>query len=304
MHPRKGKRLGENPRWTLLLVRGSAGDVWRLSLPHGLVRVAALAAALLAGAGIFLTGSCLLMARDQRELWQLRLARRSEEAQMRQIRARSQEVEARLNSIQDLDQRVRQLTGEASNAGRPAAPAGKPAPGGQGGPHIALPVRSQMALLAGDLARKEQDLSDAEGLLRRRLETLCAVPSTPPVPGHSTSEFGARRSPFGRRQEFHDGLDLDAPYGAPVHAAAAGVVVSAERDGAYGNVVTLRHGHGFVSRYGHLSAFAVTPGQHVQRGDVLGRVGSTGRSTGPHLHFMVLRAGEAENPREFLVRQP
>jgi murein DD-endopeptidase MepM/ murein hydrolase activator NlpD len=100
--------------------------------------------------------------------------------------------------------------------------------------------------------------------------------------------------------EFHDGLDFSAPYGAPVYATGSGVVVQAGWMGVYGLAVVVDHARGYRTLYGHLSRLAVRPGQRVARGGLLGYVGSTGRSTGPHLHYGVYRYGTPVDPRAYL----
>lgn len=113
--------------------------------------------------------------------------------------------------------------------------------------------------------------------------------------------FGRITSPFGRRWgEFHTGIDIDGVTGEPVGAAAGGVVIEAGRDGNYGKMVMIRHSNGLVTRYAHLSSINVSAGDNVSKGELIGRVGSTGRSTGSHLHFEVISGGKVVNPRKFL----
>ncbi len=116
-----------------------------------------------------------------------------------------------------------------------------------------------------------------------------------------TSPFGVRPDPFLGIPAMHTGLDLRAHYGDPVEATAAGVVTKAERDGGYGNLVEIDHGNGLQTRYGHLSSFAVSVGQRVKVGQVVGYVGSTGRSTGSHLHYETRVGGVAVNPEGYLA---
>ena len=99
---------------------------------------------------------------------------------------------------------------------------------------------------------------------------------------------------------FHPGVDIAAAYGTPIHAAAAGIVEMAGWNGGYGQYVKLKHGDGYETAYGHMSAIAATAGQQVQKGDVIGFVGSTGASTGPHVHFEVLTDGEQTNPLQYV----
>lgn len=118
-----------------------------------------------------------------------------------------------------------------------------------------------------------------------------------PVAGRITSSFGYRMHPLLGYLKMHKGLDIGAPYGAPIYAALDGVVQGAGRSGGYGNFVKLVHGGGLASGYGHMSRIAVSRGQHVRQGQVIGYVGSTGMSTGPHLHWEVWRNGQTINPR-------
>jgi len=109
-----------------------------------------------------------------------------------------------------------------------------------------------------------------------------------------------RKNPFGRGYEFHDGVDLPAWYGTPIHATAPGVVVEAGWSRIFGRYVKIRHGYGYATLYGHMSRIKVRRGQRVKRGQVVGYVGSTGRSTGPHVHYTVFVNGRAVNPILYL----
>ena len=121
--------------------------------------------------------------------------------------------------------------------------------------------------------------------------------SVMPVDGHLTSSFGMRWHPILGIERFHKGLDIGAPYGSPIRAAIAGVVAYAGRSGGYGNFVKLTHGDGLASGYGHMSRIAVAPGMRVAQGQVIGYVGLTGLTTGPHLHYELWKNGTPINPR-------
>ena len=116
-----------------------------------------------------------------------------------------------------------------------------------------------------------------------------------------TSGYGSRVDPFNGRLASHTGIDFRQAWGSPVRAAAAGTVISAGHNGGYGNMVDIDHGNGVISRYAHLSAVIVKSGQTVSTGTVLGRLGSTGRSTGPHLHYEVRYNDQPLDPRRFLA---
>jgi murein DD-endopeptidase MepM/ murein hydrolase activator NlpD len=156
-------------------------------------------------------------------------------------------------------------------------------------------------------------LSDLLGVIGSRLDSVrdgverrqalaAATPSIWPVAGWLTSSYGSRKDPFTHKGDFHPGLDISADYGQPVLATGDATVVSAGPNGAYGNMVMLDHGFGIVTKYGHLSRFGVMNDQRVKRGDVIGYVGSTGRSTGSHLHYEIWMNGRLTNPMALLAQ--
>ena len=126
------------------------------------------------------------------------------------------------------------------------------------------------------------------------------APNLWPVAGPVTGAFGERIDPFNGEGAFHSGVDIGAVYGQPVIAPADGVVEFADFMGGYGRAIILDHGHTITTRYGHLKGFAVFPGQHVHRGDTIGYVGDSGRSTGPHLHYEVRINDVPVNPHKYL----
>ena len=131
---------------------------------------------------------------------------------------------------------------------------------------------------------------------------LNARPSLWPVEGKLMSPFGGRTDPFSGEGAIHTGVDMQAPMGTPVVAAADGIVVYAEWESGYGRLVILDHGNGLQTYYGHLSHFEVVEGQEVRRGDVIAKSGASGRATSPHLHYEVRMGGTPVNPYPFLKR--
>ncbi len=127
-----------------------------------------------------------------------------------------------------------------------------------------------------------------------------SAPNLWPVEGAITGSFGERTDPFNGEGAFHSGVDISASVGQPVIAPADAIVVFADFSGGYGRAVVLDHGHGITTRYGHLASFAVASGQYVHRGDTIGYVGSSGRSTGPHLHYEVRINDTPVNPHKYL----
>ncbi len=152
------------------------------------------------------------------------------------------------------------------------------------------------------LGRLTSRLEMAQVDLDHRAELLGATPSIWPAHGALTATFGMREDPFGGpTSELHTGIDISTDRGQPVYATADGTVDSAGWNGDYGNMVVINHKFGLVTRYGHLSSYSVHPGDHVERGEVIGLIGSTGRTTGPHLHYELLVNGQLTNPLSLLT---
>ena len=156
-------------------------------------------------------------------------------------------------------------------------------------------------LLRDLLQGLESRLQSVQSGVDKRNKLAAATPSIWPAAGWLTSSMGARRDPFTGGADFHPGLDISADRGSPVYATADGTVVHASAYGDYGNLIRIDHGFGLESRYGHLSKFEVENGAEVKRGDVIGRVGATGRATAPHLHYEVRVNDRLLNPLQFLL---
>lgn len=153
--------------------------------------------------------------------------------------------------------------------------------------------------LLGVLGSRLDSVRDS---VERRHALAAATPSVWPVAGWLSSAYGTRKDPFTKDKDFHPGLDISADYGQPVVATGDAKVGTAGQNGAYGNMVVLDHGFGIVTKYGHLSRLAVSDGQQVKRGDVIGYVGSTGRSTGSHLHYEIWMNGRLTDPMTLLAK--
>jgi len=207
-------------------------------------------------------------------------------------------AEARLRDTQSLIRRLgldpERLMAASTFDAAPAAFGGGVGIGGVGGPFI--PVRAPI-----DAEPKFKGLFLSWKKLQSLEAALTVIPSFVPVKSYSySSGFGVRYDPFTGISAMHAGLDMAGSMGEPIYAAAAGIVTTAGRSGAYGNCVEVSHGRGLATRYGHLSAILVHPGEAVKQGEVIARMGSTGRSTGTHLHFEVRIDGHAVNPRPYL----
>ena len=251
--------------------------------------------------------------------YQLKVA----EADVRALQSLTSEQQTKLQAI---DKQADALSGQLRAVQRENAEIKRLIGGDRGAhkPHAFVPsgerrrkadflsVQARLRTLA---AASEATRTDAKRLqrlalrvlnLRRmaamaRVRLLASIPSLNPVGGGIAATFGWRTNPW---PEFHKGVDLEADYGTPVHASAAGTVASAGWDGGFGIKVDIDHGNGYHTWYAHLSRTSVTPGQRVTKGQPIALSGSTGESTGPHLHYQVMYAGQAIDPQPFLSGVP
>jgi murein DD-endopeptidase MepM/ murein hydrolase activator NlpD len=200
-----------------------------------------------------------------------------------------QNLNNRVNAVEDTSRKLAEISG--INTGEQQAPRA------QGGPARPIDSAAALATIESKTARLERQMWIYQEMVRGH----GMIPSIWPVVGALEGGLGGRRNPFsGRGYEYHDGQDIDAAYGVSVQVAASGRVTVAQRQRGYGNVVYVDHGAGLSTRYGHLSQINVAVGQTVTQGQTIGLVGSTGRSTGPHLHYEVRINNQPVDPRRYL----
>ena len=216
------------------------------------------------------------------------------------------EMQARIVWLDTLGERLAQLTGiKPQEVKEPDPPARQP---GRGGPLVLLPdtltaneLQRQLDILSQQVESRSDYLGLLETEIRNERVRQDLLPTALPIAGAwDASSFGWRKDPFTGERALHEGVDFQAEPGTPIMAAAGGVVVTAEYHPAYGNLIEIDHGNDLSTRYAHASKLLVKPGAVVRRGQKIAEVGSTGRSTGPHLHFEVRLNGIAQNPSRFL----
>jgi murein DD-endopeptidase MepM/ murein hydrolase activator NlpD len=177
--------------------------------------------------------------------------------------------------------------------------------GGSGGIVLAgrSPLLGELESLSGRSAGVRRSLDELDDAFRVRSRLLSATPSILPAQGWYSHGFGWRKDPFTGKRHFHRGLDIVNQHGTTIRATADGVVSRAVRIADLGKTIDISHGSGYVTRYAHLSEILVKPGQRIERGARIGKMGSTGRSTGDHLHYEVFHDGRRVNPWKYLGRR-
>ena len=303
----------------MIITHGSMARTRVLNLARWQLVVAALALA----ASLMLSSGAVyhfIFLKAAREGWPLvsqlvRLVVRDENAQrdrflrenLDAMAQRVGEMQAKLVKLEAMSERVSVLAGVKLDELGPARPGVTSVPGGRGGPYLPAdsPSAAQLLALIAGVEEDTEHRTDLftlfeSRLLESRLQALM-IPSSAPVDGAVGSGFGFRLDPITGRNALHTGLDFPAEVGAPIRAAAAGMVVGIERHAEYGLVLEIDHGNGLSTRYAHIASHDVAPGALVKRGQLVARVGNSGRSTGPHLHFEVRVGDVPQDPARFLA---
>ncbi|SMB92957.1 Murein DD-endopeptidase MepM and murein hydrolase activator NlpD, contain LysM domain [Thermanaeromonas toyohensis ToBE] len=297
-------RKRTNRYFTLLLVPEGGSKTLYLRLPWWGLKLAVILIIFILVATTFLGYLSFRLARQAQNLRHLEFENLKQAQEIARLRADTQALEDKINEVEALENKVRQILGVERQRSTLSS-RGSHASRRDAAPQELLPelvvVSTRIAQLKDRLPEIARRLQDLDQQIAEHLAYLQARPSLWPVEGEVTSPFGYRRSPTNRwRWEFHDGLDIAAPPGTPVRAAGGGQVVYAGWMGVYGLVVIIDHGYSYRTFYGHNSSLLVKEGDRVAKGQPIARVGSTGRSTGPHLHFRIEVDGQAVDPRPFL----
>jgi murein DD-endopeptidase MepM/ murein hydrolase activator NlpD len=230
---------------------------------------------------------------------QAEAAQRHAASNLQAMAARLGELQARVLHLDSIGEKLAGLAGL-----RREKPDGI---GGQGGAFVPAPLsegelQREIDRLGQEVSVRSEELSALEARLLEKRVRERLLPTTLPVrDAYLGSPFGHRADPIAGLRAMHEGIDFNAPPGTPVLAAADGVILSAGWDGDFGKLIEVDHGGGLTTRYAHLSRMDVKAGAVIKRGELLGAVGTTGRSTGPHLHFEVRMLGVAQNPAQFLA---
>jgi murein DD-endopeptidase MepM/ murein hydrolase activator NlpD len=246
------------------------------------------------------------------EIWELQ-ALRSEVLEHRQqataLSSAMEDIRKQLSAMREINTRLRVMLGLDPPKPTHTIPGlgGKeesdvaPTPSGSSFRESVSQLQRQLDWLRGEAIDQQRHMEELAKIAGDRRSQWAATPSIWPVHGWLSSRFGRRISPFTGRDTMHGGIDISAPMQTPVLAPAAGTVIAAHLEAGLGNTVLLSHGHGLRTTYGHLAKSTVKPGQTVMRNQIIGWVGNTGLSTGPHLHYEVEQNGVGVDPLKYII---
>lgn len=294
-------------RFTLMIIPNRKSGVKKISVPKIAIRNIFIASIVVILVALFVVYDYASIKRDRVEMSRLRQQTKEQQQQLRELGLKIDEFSDRMEELRQTDKKIRLLAYETNSS--------KKLPLGVGGSdketkikdlmekdHVALidGMRKNIEKLKEEASEREKSFNELMGFLREQKSILASTPSFWPVQGWVTSGFGTRRSPFSSGIEFHKGIDISTRYGKAIMAPADGLVVKSGYESADGNTIRIEHGHGFSTAYLHLSKIAARKGERIKKGDVIGYVGDTGRSTGPHLHYSVFVNNVPVNPQKYL----
>ena len=286
-------------RFTILIIPEGSHQVRRFGVRSTVVKGFLAASVILALGLAGLIADYVMTNLDRNELQRLQVENLSQRDELHLLVVKLEDLRQEMVVLAQNDAKVRVMAKLSAPKGDSIA--------GIGGPARADDVDREFNEIQQriDEVRRQIDLrresqEEIQGILNDQRSLLAAKPLGWPAKGWLTSSFGLRRDPFNGRRKIHEGLDIAARTGAPVIATADGIVSSVKTESGYGKMVTIDHGYGYRTLYGHNSKFNVKVGQRVRRGDRIASVGNTGRSTGSHVHYEIRLNGVPVNPHKYL----
>ncbi len=296
-------------RYTFFVITGKGRRMRQMHLSKAMVRFSLAVSAVIVIGFLFLSIDYFRIRGQYGELGELRKIAESRKTQIDELSVKVSEFEERMTVLKEFDRKIRAITnmeGERKTGQFPGMGGSIPDEDlgdldrKAGGDALYDTIRKNMDQLLGEVSYREESFREIFDQLQKRKNVLASTPAIWPVMGWVTSEFGYRTSPFTGKREMHRGMDISTKLGDEVIAPADGVVNKVNREADMGNMIRIDHGKGVYTYYGHLLKVMVREGEKVKRGVVIGLVGNSGRSTGPHLHYSVTMAGVYVNPRNYL----
>lgn len=241
-------------------------------------------------------------------VYQLEKLSNQQKQEIDDLKNRTSTINQKLTALGELEEKVRSMVGlkmpaQAASPTTTSRSFDRSAYGTDADELIAEDSDANLEVLAAEMDSKIDNFSDLITDVDDQLKALEARPDLVPTNGKVTSKFGYRTSPFTGKRQFHQGIDIANDKGTPIYAAGTGIVTFSGWNAGYGKTVIISHGNGYRSVYAHNNENLVEAGKKVKKGDIIAKMGSTGKSTGPHLHFEIHSRGEQINPENILIRE-
>ncbi len=295
-------------KYHIVILKDREGGISNLRLPGWMAPALFLLVAGLAGLNMYLWGFYTRSTALEYELSETRRTLQASDTRLLHLTGRVAELQEALNRVMRFDAKLRVLMNIGGTDTAEAGDEARASHGAEAGPllarHRELFTRRSFSLVEELMEQALLEEVKQQSLvlfMRENKELLLATPSIWPCRGFVTSGFGRRSSPFTGQSRMHTGIDISNRPGTPVMAPARGTVTFSGSDGAYGISIVINHGNNLVTKYAHLQRTLVREGQQVQREDVIGTLGNTGRSTGPHLHYEVRVGGMPVDPTRYIL---
>jgi len=286
-------------RFTILIIPEGSHQVRRFGVRTTVIKCLLAVSAILVLGFAGLVADYVMINLDRNELQRLQVENLSQREALHQLVVKLEDLRQEMVVLAQNDAKVRVMAKLSAPKGDSIAGVGGPANDDDVSREFnEIQQRIDEVRRQIDLRRESQE--EIQGILNDQRSLLAAKPSGWPVKGWLTSNFGFRRDPFNGKRKIHEGLDIAARTGTPVIATADGIVSSVKTEPGYGKLVTIDHGYGYRTLYGHNSQYNVKVGQRVRRGDRIASVGNTGRSTGSHVHYEIRLNGVPVNPQKYL----
>lgn len=308
----KDEKSTDNREYTIKIIPHQGSNVHSIHLPMRWIKAAAMSVAtvvlLLVGAFSYSVYSSYSLRNEASQIEKLKEANSLQQEQLLELSKKATDLQSEVEQLGQIEKELRQLTGIGGTESVDATGNGSDGThNGQGGPYKALDIQDvsnalndverRVVVRRDSLIRLRDMLNEQKRLVQQQVAIQHTTPSIWPSTGDVSSPYGMRWG----GSDFHPGIDIADDYGTPIVATADGVVtVAGWNSGGYGNMVDIDHGNGYMTRYGHAQQVVVSAGDHVKQGQVIAYMGSTGFSTGPHVHYEVRVNGQVVNPAGYI----
>ncbi len=300
----------KSKHYTILVVPERTKNVRQLKIPKLLIKLSIASLVVLIVFSVLITMSYMSIRDRMANYQELERENNIKGEQIKMISAKVDKIKSQMENIEKLNGQLRIIANlELPETSNKSLGVGGPSPEmfedisflSESEERVIRQLHDSIDKFQAKTIVEEESLLELINFLENQKSFLASSPSVWPTRGVKTSNFGYRVSPFTGKKGFHNGVDIAAREGTPIIAAADGIVEVAKNDLYYGNLVIIDHGYGLKTKYGHMVAFLVEPGQKIRRGDKVGYVGNTGRSTGSHLHYEVRVDKVAVNPLKYIL---